>query len=225
MPSVKIIEEKIRGRAEPYHMGVEYEPISFTLNFAFDGGFTSDKLRAVARWLYRDFYQPLIFEQRADRIYYAMATEQPKLIHNGANQGYVSVTFRCNSPFSFSPVYVNNLIDFSNNTSDGTYLSFTNIGDLPIKPSFEVDIVSGNYFKIQNLSDGGKFMEFSGLLTGESLRIDGDLRTIDSNLPLSFPYDKQSYKSDFIQLLQGVNYLRIFGNVRLKIITQYKYIG
>lgn len=105
LPSRNIRETKIQGRDKPYYSGVDTDPLQFSLDIYFESGFSNGKLREVARWLYTDIYKPMYFSTNTNRIFYCMAVGQPTLHHNGAKQGYVTIEFRCDSPFSYTPVF------------------------------------------------------------------------------------------------------------------------
>lgn len=109
VPSRSIVEEKVKGRDRPYFMRTEVEPLQFSVSFAFEESWDEDKIREVARWLTQhDYYQELSFTTEEgvnpEKIFYALAVDEATLIHNGLRQGYISLTFRCDSPYACSPV-------------------------------------------------------------------------------------------------------------------------
>lgn len=104
--SRSIMEDKIRGRSKPYFKGIKKEPLSFTVNFAFEDTWDEEKIKEIKRWLTeQDYYKPLYFSEDVERIYYALVVDDPVLIHNCLKQGYVTLTFRCNDAYAYSPVY------------------------------------------------------------------------------------------------------------------------
>src|SRR5690606_18530223 len=62
LPTREIIEIKIPHRNKPYLQRVELEPLSFPLTIFIHEWQSRDNLRQIARWLYQDFYKPLIFD-------------------------------------------------------------------------------------------------------------------------------------------------------------------
>jgi len=121
-PSKTINEIKIRGRSKPYHQNIEYEPLEFSVSFAFLETWDKTKLRQVTNWLCnQSYYKPLYFSDDLDeennptRIYYAMVHEKSDIVHNGLSQGYVNITFRCNDAFKYSPVYTTDELTFNSN--------------------------------------------------------------------------------------------------------------
>jgi phage-related protein len=209
-----ILEEKIRGRDEPYFYGFTKEPLTIPVTFAFANGFDTDKLKEVAEWLTPDYYSELVFDYDWQRVYYAMVVDEPKLVHNAAGNGYIQITFRCNSPYSYSPTYqLASPLDLSSNTISGTNYTFENLGNRKLKPIIYVEIVSGTAFKIVNTSNSGRKIEFTGLAAGENLTVDCDMETIESDIPLTYRYANMTSDSDFIEMVPGKNYLKIYGQV------------
>lgn len=106
--SREIQEESIKGKARPYFQGTRKSPMKFNVSFAFEESWNTQKIREVARWLTEhDYYQPLYFSneigRNPEKIYYALVVDEPTLIHNSLKQGYITLTFRCDSPYAYSP--------------------------------------------------------------------------------------------------------------------------
>ncbi|MEX0595456.1 MAG: distal tail protein Dit, partial [Candidatus Paceibacterota bacterium] len=101
-----IKEEKVRGNDTPYLFSVEKEPYSFELGMFFEKDISNAEinLRKIARWLDKSYYKPFYFKDKPDQIFYCMPTETPSMAHSGIKKGFISLTMRCNSPYSYSPV-------------------------------------------------------------------------------------------------------------------------
>lgn len=98
-----IIQTKVRGRTSPYFSKIIYEPLEFQVSFAFEDTWDDTEIKNVVNWLCgQTYYQPLYFGSQTDTIYYAIVVESPTLVHNCLSQGYVQLTFRCNSPYAYS---------------------------------------------------------------------------------------------------------------------------
>ncbi|WP_010498398.1 distal tail protein Dit [Paenibacillus elgii] len=108
----EIHEISVRGRDKPYFQGVKRSPLSFSLTFAFVDYYDEEKIRAVARWLNKDNYKPFYTSDNPERIFYCMLESESTLLHNGLKQGYVNLKFRCDSPYSYSPVYTSKLYEW-----------------------------------------------------------------------------------------------------------------
>lgn len=124
----EIEEIKIRGRTQPYFKKVKLKSLQFSVSFAFEDTWDDIKLRNVVNWLCNyNYYQPLYFDNNTDRIFYALVVESPLLIHNCLSQGYIKLTFRCNSPFLYSSLKQSENYDF---TSNGIIIDNLSIGIL-----------------------------------------------------------------------------------------------
>lgn len=212
-----IKEIKIKGRKSPYFQEIEYEPLQFTVSFAFEDVWDDDKIRAVARWLGdQNYYQPLIFSSNENRWFYAVFIDSPTLIHNCLKQGYVELTVRCDSPYTYSPVVISSVFDYSINPIGGTSYTFVNNGDVNIKPLTEVEIINGGEFSIINNSNGGQKFNMTGLTDGENLTINFDTETIETDIPNTYRYDNVTSDSEHLEMVYGNNYLTIYGNIKIR---------
>lgn len=102
LPQRNLKEIQVKGRDTPYFQEVGYSPLEFKLSFAFENKYDSRRIREVARWLNQSYYKPLVLSESPNRIFYCMPINESKLIHNGLQDGYLELDFRCDSPFSYS---------------------------------------------------------------------------------------------------------------------------
>ncbi|MCE5169629.1 phage tail family protein [Paenibacillus profundus] len=112
-------EVSIGGRSKPYFQGIAKDPLKFQVSFAFEQTWDTRQIREIARWLTeQDYYKELIFSSDPERVFYALAVDEPTLVHNALAQGYVNLTFRCDSPYSYSPVYSSPLYEWQDTRLD-----------------------------------------------------------------------------------------------------------
>ena len=214
----RIIEEKIRGRDEPYFFGVERDCISFPLAFYFDELMTEERKREIARLLDHDTYKPLYAKDNPQRIYYAMCINTPQQIHNGIQMGYFTFEFRTSSPYAFSPVYIDRY-DLIDNTN-GEKITFNNKGDVVCKPVFEVTMLEDGDFSIRNLSNMGDEIKFTDLQADETVIIDCSQRDIDSDVTDRY----NNFNDEFLSFREhSKNHLLVHGKCILKIKYQFKW--
>lgn len=101
---IELKEVKIRGNDKPYYQGKQRQPLKFSVSFAFEDKWNEQKIREIVRWLLgHEYYQPLIFSNDPERIYYCLVIDEPILLHNGLSEGFVNLNFRCDSPYIYSP--------------------------------------------------------------------------------------------------------------------------
>lgn len=228
----EILEQTTRRNPIPYFIQIKKLPREIQISFAFEEVFDEDKLRSVVKELSKDYYCPLIFSENPDKIFYALCIDDSQLIHNGLKYGYVTLNFRCNSPFAYSPMYLDDEIDLSTNPSSGTSLIFTNKGDLPCQPQIslikvgdgDISIInnsdSGKEFKLSTILDSNGDTLFESLKDGEDLYIHNDQEEITSSLPNT--YRINNLTGDFISLPRGINNLIIKGTCKIQFRYQFK---
>ncbi|REK76303.1 distal tail protein Dit [Paenibacillus paeoniae] len=112
--SQSILEDKIRGRHKPYFQGIAKKPLELTVHFAFENGWDAEELRSIRRWLTEPaYYVPLTFSNDPEKIYYVLYSDDPHLLHNSAAQGYVTLRFRCNDSYAYSPLMTSQVYDWT----------------------------------------------------------------------------------------------------------------
>jgi len=228
----EILEQRTRRNPKPYLFQVKELPREIQMSFAFSESFDEDKLRSVARALTKDSYRQLIFSENPDKIFYAICVDEPQLIHNGLKLGYVTLKFRCNSPYAYSPSYLSDLYNLSSNPSNGTTIQFTNLGDIPCQPQISLLKINDGDISIINNSNGGKEFKLSSILdsegatlfeslkNNEDLFIDNENEEITSSLPDT--YRINNLTGDFISLGRGINNLIIKGTCKIQFRYQFK---
>lgn len=211
----EIKEIKIRGRDKPYFAGVERQPLEFGLSFYFEDNYDTNKLREVARWLDQDEYKSFYTTDNTNRIFKCMLVSDSKLLHNGLKQGYVNLNFRCDSPYSYSPIYQTPIY----NSVSEQDIEIQNYGDLDCHPIIYIQKIGDGDITIKNLSDSGKEFTFTTLVDGEELEIDCENEIIKTNIDNFYRYD--SFNDNYLRLLYGANRLQLTGN--FKLIMKYRF--
>jgi len=235
LPSREMKEITTRMSDKPYLVQIKSSPRILNLTIAFLNSFDENNLRNVKRWLSSSEYKPMSFESIPDTIFYCTLIDSTPLLHNGNNQGYINCQMRCNSPYSYSPVYLDDLIDLSLNPIEGTQIIFTNLGDVPCQPQISLLKVNDGDISIINNSNGGKEFKLSSLLddegaiiplsslkNNEDLFIDNENEEIISSIPLT--YRINNLTGDFISLGRGINNLIIKGTCKIQFRYQFKMI-
>lgn len=219
LPSSEIIEITTRNRDIPFFQKIQHKPFEFNITFAFIEAWNDEKLASLARLFYVKFFSPMIFSENPSKIYYCIPVGDPIISHNG-KQGYVTMNFKCNSPWAVSNIYSSPIYDLTSNPVEGTTISLTNSGDIPMAIKIDAEIISGSTFLIQNMSDGGKYISFSSLDVGEVLTINTENEDITTSKLLSYRYD--AMEGEFLQIPRGVNNLKILGSIKLQFNYQFR---
>ena len=188
LPTRKIVETTVSNRNAPYFRRVDNEPLSFSITIWIKEWKDRDNLRAIARWLFKDYYKPMYFESSPDKIYYVIFEGTSTLFHNGVKDGYITLNCRCNSPFLFSQEKTET---FSVNGT--TNFMFFNEGDLTMRPKLKITCRSAGNVSIKNNTNNQEF-KITNVQPNEIITVDGANETIISSLEYinRFLYDSHN---------------------------------
>jgi phage-related protein len=189
------------------------------VSFYFDGGWDENKIRQVSRWLFQDYYKPLSFSDNPERIFFAVVDSDSSLFHNSLSEGYVTLSFRCDGPYSYSPVYQTDVYDISVDT----IISISNTGDLPLYPEVSIQKTGIGDVSITNLTNGGNITKFTGLQDNETIYFNSENEDIETDIAGTYRYD--SYNCVRLELVVGVNNLKISGTCKIQFRYQYKLLS
>ena len=215
LPERSIIETKIRGNKKPYFQELDYAPLSIKLRFSFLDTWDDNKIREIARWLgNQEYYQPLYFDTNIDRIFYCMYVGEATLFHNGLKEGYVELEMRCDSPYSYSPVYASEVY------SSPAQIIFENKGDVSIYPEISIIKNGDGDLSIINQTNEGKEFKFTSLVNGENLYVNCENEYIKTDLSTTYRYS--NFNDNYLELVTGENILNITGDCDLQFVYRYK---
>lgn len=215
------VETRVKGKDKSHFSGFEYSPLAFDMTIAFEHGFTDDKLQKVIHWLIKDYYKPLFFEGKEDKLYYCMVTDQPQIVHTGTGEGYITLTMHCNSPFIYSPVIVSAMVDLS--TSGVGTIEIFNEGTGYLFPEISIEKVGNGNVLIRNVNNGGEEFRINGLTNGEDLYINTEKEIIRTDLENLGVYRYNNTVGEFTRLSEGKNLIQIEGTCRIQFRYQMKY--
>lgn len=167
LSSVNINEIETRG-GKRYFLEVEKDPIEFSLQLGFLDGFSEQKLREVAKWLSSEYYKPLIFSDAPYRVYYCMPTGEVQITHTGEGQGYLDITFRCDSEYVYGRVYTTETFQCNGNME----VKVVNKGDVDVFPVTMIKKHGDGDIIIKNIHDYGSAIEFVNLQDQDIIYID-----------------------------------------------------
>lgn len=218
MPNRTINETIVRGREKPYFFEVTKEPKTFQLAFYFYEGWNDNLINEIAKWLNVDFYKPLSFSADWDKVYYCMPSESTDLIHNGLKQGYLTLTMRCDSPYSYSRDQVT---PWFNVSSSPFTFEIMNRGHRDIKPFIYINKIGDGDISINNMSRSNSVMKVVSLKNGEQLKINGENEIIETSLSNISRYD--NFNDFYLPLYVGNNVIQVTGTCKIKLQYRLKF--
>lgn len=179
------------------------EPLEITLQ---------DRIK-INEWLFQDDYKELVFDNERDIVYYAKAI-QINRSYNYMEQGYITITFECNSAYPCLRETIHYYEHSSvTNTTIVDVFNYSNLEQ--VYPMIEFTLSGTTTFSIKNLTDNGREFKFTELLDGETVSIDNQRKLIISDRNVS-RYSK--FNKQWLRLLKGNNRLEISGNCTVEIV-------
>lgn len=212
----KIEETKLPKRLKPFFRRIDEESLEFDLTIAFEDGFNNEKIRDVIDWLFVDFYKTLYFEEENTKLYRCMPVSSSSIVHNGLEQGYVTLTMRCDSPRVYAPI---KKIELPKSGSP-VITTITNDGSDIVKLYIKMDNVNAG---LSTLSNNGYRIDIRGLQTGESLIVDTEYELIESNLDGVYHYNDIIGDLRKLSLQKGTNKYEFSGTADYTIYYQLQY--
>lgn len=218
MSSGKTIIEDYPNQAQmPYFHGVQKEPKQFEVSFYFEKTWNKNLIDEIIRWLNVDEYKKLYFEADIDRVFYAMPISDLSLIHNGLEDGYVNITFRCDSPYSFSHELFTPILEMKKIPEH--VVEITNLGYYNIRPRVWIKKISKGDILINNLTHKNLRTKFKNIDIEEELIIDGKTEIITTSKENTYRYD--DFNDIYVELVYGKNRLKISDNVKVQFYYEY----
>lgn len=217
----EIIEVDIKGNDTPLFQGFKNTPLEFEMTIAFTEKYTDERVYEIIGWLFSDYYKPLYFYGREDRVFYCMPTGDSSIVHNGLKEGYFVINMRCNSPFTYSPITTTEIYDLSDGVAKTIELMNDGFGVL--YPEISIEKIGAGSVSLQNLSNNGLIWEIRNLSDRENVYINCEKEIIKSDLENLGVYHYLDTSGNFPKLLKGRNTITITGRCKVQFKYRYKY--
>lgn len=213
-------EEWIGSRITPYDYRTQLKPIEFTIQISpLEKEWTPQMRNAIGRWLIHREYKSFQTADDLGKYYYARCIDAPNF-QLASNRGYLELTFRTNSAFAFSPIYVDEFNLSNNNTSKVIELENLSNINQNYRPIIEIQLVNSETdVTLKNLSNGGKETKFTKLIANETVSIDNQNEIIVSSRATSNPFSK--FNGEWVELVYGTNRIEVFGKCIIRTKMQY----
>lgn len=220
--------EQTKGNSGMYAINsVDREPFVFEFSIFIRGWSHSERMRDIIRWLtIRDEeYKTLSFDANPNKVFYATLQNAIELTHNGAFEGYMSLSFITDSPYAYSAE-----TDKMNYICKGRkHLLLYNDGDVDLYPVAKIKHTGarGSGITIKNKTTGKSFT-LNNLQNNEILQIDFLHKEIVSDMEYLGVYRYDNFKGDWFYLGLGfygdqANEIELIGDFTLELELQYVY--
>lgn len=216
-----INETKQVNNDQPIFNGLEYEPLSFELNLAFEKGFNSTLIDDVIRWLFTDYYKPLYFEGNEEKIYYCMPEGNSSITHNGLEQGYVTITMRCKSSKLTSPLKMTQ--EQIVPSSGSTTVTINNTGHETVYPEISFTKTGSIGEVVIRKNSTNEIVRVKNLKVNESIYIDTFKEIIETNAIGTYRYNDVYGDFRELELTTGQNTYTITGAGKIQFRYRLKY--
>jgi phage-related protein len=223
--NIDILEQRVLRKPIPYFLGVTLSPkLQFELSAYVDGEMDATMFASVSKWLFgqRSYKRFEVNQPDLAGMYWNVLFSDPKVEKVGNLIRGFSCKAICNAPFgfyypkvvtySFVDATVDSTVIFNNTSDDGNdyiYPSLTIVMNSQASPDMS----------ITNSDDGNRIFSFTDVSAGETLIVDCYRQTITSSTSL---IRIGKFNKAFLRLKNGLNHLRIQGNVaRIDMTTQF----
>lgn len=179
-------------------------------------GFNDQIIEEVALWLRTNYYRPFYFENRPDRLMYAMVVDESLTSHMGVpdnNEGFIKIRVQTNSSRLFSPAILTSKEIVNESPKE---ITIKNSGHEAVFPEVSIhsqctdliieSIVKG---KITNI------FEIHNLTIGEELYLDCYRETIESDIVGVFHYNDTI--GHFPELPTGESTIKVTGKCTIQL--------
>jgi hypothetical protein len=99
-------------------------------------------------------------------------------------------------------------------------IHYDNKGDINLRPEIWITKIGNGDLSIINTTKGNEEFKFTGLLDQETVYVNGDREQIETSLAATYRYE--NFNDNYLELLPGVNVLRVIGNANIKFRHQFK---
>ncbi len=212
-----IYETYPRDAFKPHFHGVQKTPKQFNLSFAFNEPWNDDLIDEIIRWLNVDNYKPLFFEANINRVFYALPIENIGLIHNGLKQGYLTLTMRCDSAYSYGHEVLTPVYETFQSGVD--LVEILNRGHHSILPEIWIEKTGLGDLVVSNLTNNNQEMRFKNIEPGEVLHIKCQSEIIKTNKEEIFNYE--DFNDNYLEIVYGRNQIKLSKNMKIRFKYQY----
>ncbi|UGO51068.1 tail protein [Bacillus phage vB_BanS_Nate] len=209
--SRELNETTVRGNKKPMLHSVEETPLEFEMVIAVDGKYTDAQIDGIIRWLWTDYYKPLYFEGKENKVYYCMPIGDASIVHNGLSRGYFTITMRCDSSLVYSPTMTTSSTTV---TTTPQTITINSDSHFDVYPEISIKKSGVGHVTLEFLDDKGNIFEVRDLTNAEDIYINCEKEIIQTDIIGVYRYDK--IVGHFPRLLYGQNRVKITGACQIQ---------
>ena len=218
--SREVEETRIPNRIKPFFRKFNEEKLTFELVLAFEKQFTDTDLKNIQKWLFQDYYQPLVFENHQNKIFNCVAVGDSSIVHNGLQEGYITVTMECDGPRVYGEPHH---LTFSK----GTRPTFTieNDGDDEVPLFISMANTDAGTFQFNRVFDDidSYNVKVNNIQFNENIIVRSDYEQFETDRPDIFHYDDITGDLSKLSIKKGINSYTFTGNADYDIYYQLTY--
>ncbi|WP_105618492.1 phage tail domain-containing protein [Vallitalea okinawensis] len=220
----KVIEETSSELDIPHFFGLDRQPFSFTLSFARVNNkkWDYDTKLKFAKLISTPYYQELKSAEYPQVVYHVICVDVPKKVMNGIDQGYITLKFRTDAPWGWSPSTV--ITKVITGASDGAPYTFELENKSNILQWYypEVEfIVDGTEIKISNNKDSDREFKITGLYDREVIYVNNQTKKVIGDQPYPLNYRLNNFNKNWLRLRYGVNKISVYRDCTVTFKMQY----
>ncbi|MFK3936700.1 hypothetical protein ACI2JA_04180 [Alkalihalobacillus sp. NPDC078783] len=222
---------RIKNQIRSLLIDRDKQPIVHNIRLYFENGFDNKKLRLVKQWLDKDFFEPLQFDEDYGRVYYAMLQDSSSLTHTGHedNQGYVTFSMICDSPYSYSPIQSSQIYKYQDSKCyrqgypvPNGKIQIYNDGDFGINPLLKIKKIGNGSVEVINDGKPNDSFKIDNISDGAEITVDFEREIIESNTPNKYYYSDSN--ENYFTIPLGEQTLSGKGDFELEVLYESTYL-
>lgn len=217
-----VIEDKTSDLDIPHFFGVDKQPFTFTMTFAKEKKWDYKTKLDFARLLFTPYYQELESVNQPEVVYKVICVDQPKKVLNGIDRGYITISFRTDAPWGWSPKTIITKVVSGASDSNPYTFQLENMSNVLqwYYPEVEFKTV-GTEFKMGNNKDSDRDFIFADVYDGEVIYVDNKMKKVISDQPYPLNYRLEKFNKNWFRLKYGKNTISVYRDCTITFRMQY----
>lgn len=216
----EIVEESSIRNDTPFFARAKRKPLEFELTIAKTTAWDESSKEDIVSWLYQGEYKPFQTADNLNVVYYCMPIGASQRFDNGSGDGYITIKFRCDSPYPYK--YPETIQTFDLTTiTEPTIISMTNSSNIEkwVYPEIEIISVDGGTVQLLNAEDTDRIFIIDNLQAGETVYVDNRKKRIETDVPSI--YRLGDFNKNWLRLNKGENLIEVTGKCTINLRVEF----